>query len=238
MNKIAVISDLHLPYQSDVHLNQALALIKREKPDVIVVNGDLFDFAGLSKYQQIPNERDSIKDQLTLGWSFFSDLRKEHPKARIVYVCGNHDWRIRGYTIRIAPKLYDYVDLARDLELEKFRVEFVQTKESATKWTDTYFTIEDVTIGHFDTVNNPVIPAGMTVRNIMQKKIKVNHVVQSHVHRAAIIYDTNENNSIRWGAECPCLCKDPNYAGSVNWQRGLLFIDRIMSSWRPRLVVF
>ena len=239
INKIGIISDIHLPYEHTLALNKALFLLKVEKPDVIVANGDILDFPGLSRYTQMPNfNKLTIHDELVLGLQFFSDLRKQHPKARIVYVNGNHDHRIASYTIRLAPELFQYIDLVRDLKLNELGVEFIKTQEGAAKWTDTFFSIEDVVIGHFDTVSNPVIPSGMTIRSIMQKKIKSQSVIQSHIHRGAIIWDTNENGKTRFGVECPCLCKDAFYSGFSNWQRGLVFIDRTEQGWRPRLICF
>jgi hypothetical protein len=125
------------------------------------------------------------------------------------------------------------------LKLKELNITPVQTQLGAAKWTDTFFTIEDLTIGHFDTIANPVIPAGMTVRNIMQKKVKLNNVAQSHAHRGAVLWDTNERGETRFGIEVPCLAKNPTYMGSVNWQRGLALLRKNTNGkWQPEVVVF
>lgn len=238
MEKIAIIGDIHLPFQDDRVLNYCLNLIKKEKPDMIVANGDILDFPGLSRYNQVPNfVKSTLTDELSLGWSFFSDLRRENPKAEIVFIEGNHEFRLRSYTIRLAPNLYDCIDLERDLKLKDLRIKYIRTQEGTAKWTDTFIDVEGIKIGHWDNASNPIIPAGMTIRSIMQKKVKINSVVQSHIHRAAIIWDTNEEGKARFGLEVPCLCKNPFYTGSVNWQRGMAFIDKTESGWQPRLII-
>ena len=240
IDKIGIIGDVHFPFEHAIALDKALNILYKEKPTIIVVDGDLLDFPTLSRYTVTPEmNRMKISDQLALGWQFFSDLRKQHPKARIIYIEGNHDFRFKAYTLRMAPQLYEYIDLKRDLRLDELKIEFIQTQEGATKWTDTYVSISpDLKIGHFDICRNPVIPAGMTIRGIMQSKIKTANVVQAHIHRGAIIWDTNENGEKRFGVECPCLCKDPFYRALPNWQVGLVIIEKINQEWRPNLIVF
>ena len=237
-SKIGVLSDIHIPYQDDRALNEALKILLYEKPDCIVINGDLLDFPGLSRYEQVPNfNKVTLKEQIELAVNLLERLRKEHPKADVFFIEGNHEFRFKSYPIKRAPELYDYMDLAVDLDLRGYKVKWVGTQEGAAKWTDTYITLGDLTIGHFDTVANPVIPAGMTVRNIMQKKIKINNVIQSHIHRGAVLWDTNENGDTRFGAECPCLCKNPSYMKNANWVRGMIIVDNIKGKWQPRLIV-
>ena len=201
---------------------------------MIVCNGDVLDFPGLSRYEQVPDfQKTTLRDELNLGWSFFSDLRKEHPRARIVFIEGNHEFRLKSYAIKRAPEVFNYINLQEDLELNKLGVDWIGTKEGAAKWTDTYIVIDDIHIGHFDRVNQG---AGQTVRQLMIKK--TGSFVQSHIHRAAIIYFTNIDGETTWGMEVPCLCKPPFYASITDWQKGLGFIDKTVDGWRPRLLIF
>jgi len=47
--KLAVLSDIHVPYHSISALECALDKIYEEKPDAILLNGDTVDFYGLSR---------------------------------------------------------------------------------------------------------------------------------------------------------------------------------------------
>lgn len=226
---------MHIPHHNLKAVYKALEIIKNEKPDAIVLAGDILDFPALSKYDQVPGfERISISEQLEICYKFLEKIRKDNLKAEIYYIEGNHDFRFRSYPMKRAPELYDYMDLEVDLDLKGLKIKWVGTRPGAARWTDTYVDIEGIKIGHFDRV---ATGSGNTARNIMRDKGNVS-VVQGHVHRAGIIYFTDINGNQTFGVENPCLCADPTYASMTNWQRGLTIIDKIDGKWRPRVIVF
>lgn len=233
--KIGILADIHFPYEDTRKLNEALSILKNEKPDCIIADGDILDFPKLSRYGIVPDfHKKGIHDELSLGWSFFSDLRKEHPNADIYYIEGNHEFRFKSYPIRLSPEMYSLVSLPEMLKLHELGVKWIGTKEGIAKWTDTYVNIGGVLIGHWDKALGS--GAGMTVRNLMQKKGNFN-IVQAHVHRAALIHFTDIEGNTTWGLETPCLCKDPYWSGAQNWQRGLSIIEKKKDKWIPRLIV-
>jgi len=208
-------------------------ILQEEKPQVIVINGDLLDCWEISRFERVPDGGKKLKDEFSLGKSLLNKLRNNHPKARIIYTEGNHEFRMRSYFIKKAPELYDPLYIPEQLNLTKLGVEWVGTREGAANWTDTWIDIEGIKIGHFARVNKG---AGQTVRNIMRDKGSGNYV-QAHIHRAGIIYFTDIDGNVFWGMENPCLCKDPDYGNMTDWQRGLSFIDKTPYGWRPRVIV-
>jgi hypothetical protein len=213
-----------------------------------VVDGDLLDFPGISKFTSPPGlYNQNLEQQLNLAYSFLSDLRTMNPNAEIYYVEGNHDFRMRSFVIRetigmpedLRKRIYErVVNLEKDLDLARLGIEWVGTLETASKWTDTYIDLEGVIIGHFDVVANPVIPAGMTIRRIMSKYGHLN-MVQAHVHRAAILWDTDMQGNKVFGMEVPALCQAPTYRKVYNWQFGYGLIKRDKGGeWRPELRIF
>lgn len=241
--KVGIIADIHFPFQSDVHLERATDIFREEKPDVIVVNGDLVDFFGISKYNTNPSLDFLMKAEIPMAKDFLFELRRDHPQATIVMVEGNHEFRIRSFLINNARPLYQILkDLMPDdilptlLDMPKLNIEWVGTNPNAAKWTDTFFHVDDIKIGHFDKVSNPVIPGGMTVRQLMAKG--GGSYVQAHIHRAAIIYNTDFEGTITWGMETPCLAANPHYRGYVNWARGVSFLNKHKGRWQPHLIVF
>lgn len=240
-------SDCHFPYQNQEYVDRACLETKNLKPDAIVIDGDLLDFPLLSKYAPNPILSEiSLDAQIAQAWSFLSDLRAENPQAKIYFIEGNHDYRMRAYVIRetikldngIKEKIVRYVDLEKELKLKPLKINFIRTRTEASRWTDTYMELGGIVIGHFDTVSNPIIPAGMTVRQIMSKKIKGKSVVQGHVHRAAIVWDKNEEDEMRFGVENPALCKRPNYSELYNWAFGYTILEKTSGGWRPEVKIF
>ncbi len=246
--RIGILADCHFPIHDQKLLDRACGEIKDRKCDTIVLDGDILDFPTLSKFQSVPAiTGSSIDQQLNSVWSFLCDLRKENPHAEIFYIEGNHDFRIRSLLIRATQGLSEdirhriyarTVEIEKDLDLTRLKIKWIGTQPEAAKWTDTYIDFGGLIIGHFDTVSNPVIPAGSTIRNIMQKKIRESSVVQAHIHRAALLYDTNDDGSVRFGMETPCLCKDAFYKRFCNWQRGYSIIEKVNDVWIPELHVF
>ena len=244
--KIAILNDIHYPFANQEFVDRACIEIRDEKPDVIVVNGDVLDFPGLSKYGISPTlNYSSLETQMSLARSFFSDLRKENPDAKIYFTEGNHEFRMKSYVIRetgkmdreLREKIYRAIDLKKDLDLGKLNIKFIATMYDSPKWTDTYVDIEGIKIGHFDTVANPTVPAGMTIRKLMMKYGHIN-IVQAHIHRAAIIWNTDMDDNQVFGMEVPALCRPPFYRRIVNWQYGYGIIEKIDGKWSPRLKVF
>ena len=226
-------SDLHFPFVHDGALEKSLSLIEREEPDCIIIGGDLIDAWEISKFDRVPNFSKLLKEEITLAWSFLSDLRKKHPLADIFYTEGNHDFRIKSYVIRNAPALYDADFLPQQLQLNQLRIKWIASKEGSARWTDTYVDVDGIKLGHFDRVNQG---AGQTVRQLMLKK--GGSFVQGHIHRAAIIYFRNIDEELSFGVENPCLAKDPFYGSVTDFQRGMTMLYKDEEKWNPVLHIF
>lgn len=90
--RIAILSDIHIPFHDRDALYLALTWIKNFGPDCIVLNGDIVDCYQLSNFQKDPEER-RFSEELEELQNFLSDLRAEFPKTEIVYKMGNHEER-------------------------------------------------------------------------------------------------------------------------------------------------
>ena len=241
--KVAILADIHFPFQSEEHLEEAIKTLRVEQPDAIILDGDLVDFFGISKYNTNPSLDFLLKAEIPMARDFVFELRRDHPGIPIVAVEGNHEFRIRSYLINNARPLYSILrDIMPDdilptvLEFAKNDITWIGTHPQAAKWTDTFFFIDNIKVGHFDRVSSPIVPAGMTVRSLMSKG--GGSYVQAHVHRAAIIYNTDYEGNITWGMETPCLARDPYYRAFASWQRGVSFLHKIKGRWYPQLVVY
>lgn len=93
--RIAILSDIHVPYHNIEALTAAIDYIKKNPVEAIVLNGDLFDFHGLSKYLKDPRKK-NFAQELAIGVSLIEVLQKE-TGAKIYYKLGNHDVRYQHY---------------------------------------------------------------------------------------------------------------------------------------------
>jgi hypothetical protein len=51
-SRVAVFSDIHAPYHSKGAITAAIAFVKKEKPDALLLNGDTIDCHKLSRFHQ------------------------------------------------------------------------------------------------------------------------------------------------------------------------------------------
>ena len=87
-----VLSDHHCPVH-DKHLHAlTVELLRREKPEVIVVAGDLIDWAGVSRHRKSGTEA-GLNESLQGAYDVLRDYRMAC-NARIVFLDGNHEQRL------------------------------------------------------------------------------------------------------------------------------------------------
>ena len=103
-DRIALLSDIHIPYHSKSALELAIKEAKRRKANIILLNGDTMDAHELSRFEKDPRER-SFREEIPLVKQFLAYLRHTFPKARIIWKDGNHDERLYLYLRRHAPAL-------------------------------------------------------------------------------------------------------------------------------------
>ena len=92
--KIIVLSDLHDKECDEFTLSVFIAECIRKQPDVIALNGDIFDLYEFSSYTKDPREYD-ILGRFQYVWdNVFAPLRKGCPRAQIDFIIGNHEFRL------------------------------------------------------------------------------------------------------------------------------------------------
>ena len=92
--RVIVLNDIHIPYHDQKSLAIALAYMKDNKPDVIILNGDIIDCYSVSSYRKDPARLQTFQDEINETKAFLAYLRETFKKARIYYTMGNHEKRI------------------------------------------------------------------------------------------------------------------------------------------------
>lgn len=206
-----IISDIHSPYHDVTALRSALALIDSMQPDLVVINGDLPDFFGISSHNKTMERLDSLQHELDMADDIRRAIRKAAPNATIRENEGNHDSRLRTFVRSRARELSSLRCLA---------------PENLSAWTEldihphggAGFLIQPgFLIKHGNVVRGE---AGASARGEM-KRYKVSGIT-GHVHRLAQATEDGYKR-LEW-YEGGCLCQlDPDYVagGPPNWRHGL-----------------
>src|SRR3989344_1348956 len=253
--KAVSISDIHRPYEDPVAIEATFSFLKEFQPDVIFVNGDVNDFEDISRFAKSPiyfltdedikeintlivddGNKKFIKPRLQREfekiYEFFKRLREICPNARIIWVFGNHEFRLQGYVEQEAGQLAgvrrpggreEILSLAEITRVKEFGVEVVYSGliESSTSY-------GGLLIGHYYKVCNK---SAYTARNLLQQKHR--SLLQPHVHRMGAHYKTSLDGKMLVAIEQGCLCRlDPHYMQNPNWQQGFAVIHKKKGSDR------
>ena len=215
--RIAIISDVHIPYHSEVAFGAAVKRLKSMKPDCLLINGDFADFYQVSRHQRDPKHR-RFSEELKSVVEGLEWLRSEFPKIRIIYKQGNHEERWDHFIWNRAPEIYDLAAVRID--------ELTQCKRLGIEMIGDQLPIMlgklPVLHGHElgRSIFSPVNPARGAF-------LRTHHtVLVGHSHQTSGHADTDMFHSETFVWSTGCLCDlTPAYARVNRWNWGCSFVE-------------
>jgi len=142
--EVMYIPDIHFGYEicgyvlEPFHDEEALVLVlmaaKWAQPSVIVLLGDNLDFPGFSTFKNKSAILHLVNHANQRAYNFLADLREACPHSRIVYIEGNHEYRLQKYIQERAPELsgvrrvndtHDVNSVPHWLRLDELKIEYV-----------------------------------------------------------------------------------------------------------------
>jgi predicted phosphodiesterase len=215
INKLAVIADLHIPYHSIEAITSCFDLLKKEKPDGILIDGDLIDFYGLSRFMKDPRKR-SVAHELKAVNDFLDILQTFG--AKVIFKLGNHDERFEHYMMQKAPELLGIpeFELSNLLKCKERGIDVVSEKRIIK------FSKLSIVHGHEfgQSVFSPVnIARGLFLRGKVSAMQGHNHAVSEHT-------EPNMNGEITTTWSLGCLCElNPLYLPINKWAHGFAIVQ-------------
>ena len=107
LERMLVISDIHIPYHNAPALKKALEYGKEKNIDSILINGDFIDFAPLSYFTKDPYTKMNLSSDLDMTRKILQIIRNTFPNIPIYYKHGNHEDWLEKYLMNKAPELLD-----------------------------------------------------------------------------------------------------------------------------------
>lgn len=199
-SKIAVISDLHIPFIDLEVFEQFVDYVKKDRDiKIIVIAGDLVNFDKFSRYLHF-NGVASAEKEISLAKRFVEkilDLDKQ-----IIYILANHELRLEKFLIRNLGNDVSEDLIKLGLSFEKF---FLYKNLSViNNW---FIKIGSCIIGHPEVQS---IVRGRAVDwtiEYFENRIKdFNCVMIGHTHKQSKIFRKN-----KLGIEIGCMCKTLDY---------------------------
>ena len=117
--RLAVLSDIHIPYHSIEALTACFDYLKHYKPDAILLNGDTLDFHGLSRFVRDPKKR-KFAEELETFEQFMEVLNKTF-NCKVYFKIGNHEERYEHFLWQKAGEL---------VGVEEFELSSIITKRA------------------------------------------------------------------------------------------------------------
>ncbi len=211
------LSDVHLPY--NINLSPIFAYLKDLQPDQIILGGDIVDgpdhgFESWTFEQVEKNAYGRYDQEVKLIKNLLADLKAAAPKAKIIYLEGNHEERYQRMVRRYPNTLTTRFRLDRDACPD-------------AKWIpygdyDSFYKVGDCLFTH-----------GTIFPDSHAKKMALayipNKIVYGHIHdfQSYTTHSGDPRKSGRYAVTAGCLCgRVPGYkkgqpnkwvSGFVSW---------------------
>ena len=216
-NRVLLLNDIHIPYHSISSLTAAFDFAKKEKPDTILLNGDILDFFGLSRFCKDPKKR-SFAGELAMFKDFFQILDKQFPNAKKVLKIGNHEERYEHFLWQKASELegVEEFELANIIKARASGIEIIKDKQIINYNGLNIIHGHEFSTGFFSPVN---VARGLFLR-------AKTSAIQGHNHQTSEHTESDMNGKMTTTWSVGCLCElHPAYAPINKWNHGFAIID-------------
>lgn len=211
-NRVLIMSDVHIPYHDKTAVEAAVQFGRAFKPNVVLLNGDIADFYGISRHDKDP--RREMKQEFDSVRQFLYWLRKCFPKARIIYKIGNHEDRMEKFLLKNAPVFLGVPEfqVADLLKFSDMGIELVESLQLVRLGKLPVYHGHELPQG----MSSPVNPARGLWMRVQETCVAGHwHRVSEHTEKTGI----SDKISSCWSLGCLCDMK-PAYASVNRWSAG------------------
>jgi len=214
--RIAIFSDIHAPYHSVEAISAALDYCKKEKPDAVLINGDMFDFHKLSRYAKDPRKK-NFAEEIAIGCEIMNIIQKTL-KCKLYFKEGNHDERYTHYLWMKAGELNGVEDFSLEQIIKKRVKDVVYIGEK------TIVKAGDLSILHGHEFPQSVISPVNIARGLYLRA--KGSALCGHHHKTSEPTEQDINGKITTTWSVGCLSElHPQYMPINSWNHGFAIVD-------------
>ncbi len=214
--RIAVFSDIHVPYHNIEALTSAIHFCTKEKPDALLLNGDTIDCHRLSRFIKDPKKR-NFKLELDTFKALIEVFEREL-KCKIYFKVGNHEARYEHFLYEKASELAGIKEFEFEniIQARAKGIGFIKDKQ-LIKINELYGIHGHEYIGG---ISAPVNPArGLFLRG------KVS-CFQGHNHQTSEHTEPTMSGKMITTWSSGCLSElHPEYMPLNKWNHGFMIVD-------------
>lgn len=214
--KVFLMCDVHIPFQANEAITVALDYAKKEKPDAIILDGDILDCHQLSYFLKDPREK-SFAHELSHFKKFFEILQNTL-KCKIYYKFGNHELRYQNYLFQKAGELLgvEEFELANIIKARAEGITIIDDKQIIKANALNILHGHEMGRGMFSPVN--------TARSLQLKSGVSALQGDSHVSSEHTVTDLHGEIKTTWSVGALCSLR-PKYLPYNKWNWGCAIID-------------
>ncbi len=179
-----------------------------------------------------------MAEEIKIGKKILKSFRCILPKARITWIEGNHEFRLRKYLIKNAKELYGLPGLSVTelFDLKDLKIEYVPCHPLASRFIDNFIRVENLYVGHWDTVAKE---GGYAAKRLVEDKGV--SLLQGHTYRFGAHARTTVDGRTILGIENFCICsRGASYVAYPNWQLGfsVIYLEPVSGrfQWYPVMI--
>lgn len=119
--------DLHIPEHDQRSIASVLKYAKDFKPDTVLLDGDILDISSISSHVKgnlRAIEGKTLRKDYDQGERFLDELQKACPNSRIVWMEGNHEFRVQRW-LDEHPQAQGLMEIPNALKLSSRKVEWL-----------------------------------------------------------------------------------------------------------------
>jgi predicted phosphodiesterase len=128
LEKILLISDVHVPYHDKKAFDLVLKVGKTLKVDKVVIGGDFIDNYSVSSHDKDPNRALKLDVEVEETIKELNRVKSIGAKENI-FIGGNHESRLERYLMQKAPELYNIVSTEKILKLKELGFQYIPYKK-------------------------------------------------------------------------------------------------------------
>lgn len=216
-NKLLILSDIHIPYHDIDALSAIFDFVQTSEIEAVLLNGDILDFYGLSRFVRDPKAR-SVAGELEMLANFYTVLKEVLP-VPIYYKLGNHEERYDHFLFMKAAEISGVSEFNLDNVITNRMpgVKIIRDKRI-------------IKFGHLSIIHGHEYSSGIfqsvNVARGLFLKSKVSSL-QGHAHQVSEHTETDMNGKITTTWSVGCLCDlHPDYAKLNKWSQGFAIAEK------------
>ena len=214
--KVLVAADFHDIHTDRFALRVFLDAARRLQPDLVILDGDVFDNTEFGRYSIDPRDWGITRRIKFVHEKILGPLREACPKAQIDFIEGNHEgWLMRhmadgSQTIRVVLDELHGFTVEKLLGIDEFKINYV-AKADLSAWTKAYQTKELKR-------NCKVYWETFVAHHFTQDGLKLGLPgVSGHSHRKEVVTKRNQWGAYQWHQIGCMRVRDANFTDAENW---------------------